>query len=134
MLFSQKSMTIVLLGEVEPMLVCQSLDLVNKVVLLLLEGVVLAVLMVFEVSGEALLLLGHFLGVLVSDCSELSDKVVLLLVELSIVVALHLRDFVPIALLLSLEFVSVPLVQLLILFCLLIKIRCISFVSFLLML
>ena len=90
--------------------------------------------MVFEISGEAVLLLGHLLGVLVSDGSKLGDKVLILLLELSVVVPLHLRRFVPIALLLSLEFVSVPLVQLFILFCLLVQISCIRLVRFLLVL
>ena len=101
------------------MLVCQGLYLVNKVVLLLLEGVALAILVVFEVSGEAILLLSHLLGMLVSDCRKLSDKVLILLIKLSIVMLLHLRHFITIALLLGLQFVSVPLVQLLILLCLL---------------
>ena len=112
-------MSIILLGKLKPVLVCQGLNLVNKVILLLLEGVALAILVVFEVSGEAILLLSHLLGMLISDGSKLSDKVLILLIKLSIVMLLHLRHFITIALLLGLQFVSVPLVQLLILLCLL---------------
>ena len=71
---------------------------------------------------------------LVGDGSKLSDKVLILLFELSVVVPLHLSHFVPVALLLSLKLVSVPLVQLFILFCLLVQICCIRRVRFLLVL
>ena len=134
LIFSRKGVTIILLGKLKPMLVCQGRDLVNKVILLLLEGVGLASLVVFVISGEAILLLGHLLGMLVSDGSKLGDKVLILLLELTVVVPLHLSHFVPIALLLSLKLVAVPLVQLFIFFCLLVQICCIRRVRFLLVL
>ena len=127
-------MSIVLLSVFQSVLVRQRSYLVNKVILLLLEGVGFASLVIFVISGEAILLLGHLLGVLVSDGSKLGDKVLILLLELSVVVPLHLSHFVSIALLLSLKLVAVPLVQLFIFFCLLFQICCIRRVRFLLVL
>ena len=134
LLFCEQSVSIVLLSDFQSVLVRQRSYLVNKVILLLLEGVGLASLVVFVISGEAILLLGHLLGMLVSDGGKLGDKVLILLLELTVVVPLHLSHFVPIALLLSLKLVAVPLVQLFIFFCLLVQICCIRRVRFLLVL